>query len=377
MLTPARNCQPHSFLMGGFECTTHMLAGGRRVDVARQTLHDVFAYSDYRLAMSHGLRTLRDGASWYRIEQQPGCYDWRGLRVLLDASRKAGAHVIWDLLHFGWPQWTDPFSADFSSRFAEFAYRVAGMAGPGGWFVPINEISFLSWIGGEVGHFAPHAQGRGDDLKRALCKAAISAIKAIRAVDPQAVIMLSEPLIHVHDDEENTAAAADHNEAQFEAADTLLGRSMPELGGDPDLIDLVGCNYYPHNQWRAGSESTPLSRAEHRPLSSLLHAAASRLGKPLVLTETGAEGPIRGEWFAHVCSEVRAAQRGGVDIRGICLYPLLNHLGWDDDRYCAHGLFCGMDPVGRQVYAPLAREIDRQATRFGILAPSSLAARSL
>lgn len=355
---------PAGFLMGGFECTTHQLRHGRRIDIALETRHDVFAASDYRLAIDHGLRSLRDGIGWYRIEPTPRCYDWTSAQRLLDAARATGAHMVWDLLHFGWPDWTDPFDPAFCDRFAEFAWRFARLAGPGGWYVPVNEISFLSWIGGELGHFAPHLTGSGDALKHALCRAAIAAIRAIRDADPAAVIMLSEPLIHVHPGAGDDGRAARHNAAQFHSTEIILGLTKPELGGDRLLVDIVGCNYYAHNQWLSDAPDTPLPRALHRPLASLLADAAARLNKPLLLSETGTEGDGRAEWFAHVCEEVRGARHAGVDVRGVCLYPLLNHLSWDNQRYCAHGLFCGLDPAGRRVHRPLAREIERQAAGF-------------
>jgi hypothetical protein len=50
-----------------------------------------------------------------------------------------------------------------------------------------------------------------------------------------------------------------------------------------------------------------------------------------------------------------------VPIEGICLYPILNHPGWDDDRHCYNGLFdYANDDGNREVHVPLARELARQ-----------------
>ena len=49
-------------------------------------------------------------------------------------------------------------------------------------------------------------------------------------------------------------------------------------------------------------------------------------------------------------------------LEGACLYPVLSHPGWDDERYCPNGLL-EMGPVGnrrRPVHAPLAAELRRQ-----------------
>jgi hypothetical protein len=58
----------------------------------------------------------------------------------------------------------------------------------------------------------------------------------------------------------------------------------------------------------------------------------------------------------------------GVPVEGICLYPVLSHLGWDDDRYCPNGLFELEARRGRRlVHAPLAAELHRQRALFGAL----------
>jgi hypothetical protein len=55
----------------------------------------------------------------------------------------------------------------------------------------------------------------------------------------------------------------------------------------------------------------------------------------------------------------------GVPVEGICLYPVLDYHGWDNDRVCATGLLSGADTSGRrQTHLPLAEELKAQAIRF-------------
>jgi hypothetical protein len=62
-----------------------------------------------------------------------------------------------------------------------------------------------------------------------------------------------------------------------------------------------------------------------------------------------------------MCREVFAALAAGVPVEGLCLYPIVNHPGWDDDRHCHNGLFDYADPDGnRDVFQPLAEELSRQ-----------------
>ena len=59
----------------------------------------------------------------------------------------------------------------------------------------------------------------------------------------------------------------------------------------------------------------------------------------------------------------------GVPVEGICLYPVLSHPGWDDERYYPNGLL-EMEPRHdgrRPVHAPLARELRRQQAGLAAL----------
>lgn len=347
-------------IMAGFECATQLRRDGGRHDFTAATRHDVFAHGDFALLRQAGIMTARDGLRWHLIERDRGRYAWDSMAQQYEGAREAGVTVLWDLLHYGWPEWTDPFDPDFARRFADFAGEAACRIGPGGYYTPVNEISFMAWGGGEVAYLSPFRTGCADALKAAFCGAAIAAARAIRDADPAATLLTSEPLIHVArapGDRQHTAAAM--RLAQHEAALMLLGRLHPGLGGEASLFDFVGLNYYPHNQFDSRRRMLDDHDPRRRPLHRMLRDAQALYGKPLIIAETGAEGDARAGWLAHVCSEVRLANRHGADVRAVCLYPILNHLGWDDDRYCAHGLFCGVEE-GRAIHQPLADQIARE-----------------
>ena len=84
-----------------------------------------------------------------------------------------------------------------------------------------------------------------------------------------------------------------------------------------------------------------------------------------MVAETGAQDDHRHGWLRYVADEVMAARRAGVPVHGICLYPILDYPGWDDDRYCRSGLWGYPDPSGRrEIHSPLAEELARQIARF-------------
>jgi hypothetical protein len=147
----------------------------------------------------------------------------------------------------------------------------------------------------------------------------------------------------------------------FQAWDMLKGRMKPELGGHPGGFDIIGINYYDRNQWwNFGSTIRPGEPA-YRPFHHILREVYERYHCPLFIAETGTENEARPEWFAYVAGEVRKAIALGIPVQGICLYPILNHPGWDDDRHCYNALWDYAAPDGsREIYAPLADEIRRQ-----------------
>ncbi|SEJ55752.1 hypothetical protein SAMN04488058_110107 [Deinococcus reticulitermitis] len=355
-----------SFLMGGFECSTHRRPSGRRVDVIDATGHDRFALADYRRLAHSGLRTARDGLRWHLIERRPGEYDFLSAEGQVLGARQAGVQVIWDLMHYGFPDFVDVFSPEFPGIFARYARAAAEFLRVHTtgtlWVCPINEISFASWAGGEVGYFNPCATGRGPELKRQLVRAAVAAMRAVRGVDPGARFLHAEPLIRVHPvpDQDPFEALLAH-EGQFETLDLLLGRREPELGGAEDLVDVVGVNYYPYNQWRhhpdpAGRETVHFDHPDHQPLHELLREVHARFGRPLLISETGAEDAARVPWFEAVRREVDFARRSGIPVEGLCLYPIVNHPGWDDDRHCHNGVWDYADAAGeRPGFEPLLR----------------------
>lgn len=360
-----------SFFMGGFECSTHRLRSGRRLDVIRATAHDRFALQDYRRLASVGMTTARDGIRWHLIETSPGRYDFSSVIPMLRAAREAGVQVIWDVLHYGWPDDLDIFSGAFVQRFADFSAAFAEVASRetdgAPWVVPVNEISFFAWAGGDVGIFNPFASGRGDELKLQLLRSTIAAIEAMWAVNADIRIVHTEPMINVvpHPDRPQDAGPAEaHRQAQYAALDMIAGRTHPELGGREDYLGVIGINYYVHNQWiYPGGHGTMIepSHPRYRPVWQMLREVYDRYRRPMFVAETGIEDQARSAWLRYVGYEVRRAIAEGVPIHGICLYPVVNHPGWEDDRHCHNGLWDYPDEHGnREIYEPLARELESE-----------------
>lgn len=376
-----------SFFQGGFECSSHRRRDGVRLDLIKATSHDRHVLQDYRQCGELGLRTLRDGLRWHLIEQSPGNYDWSSWMPALEAAERLGLQIIWDLFHYGSPDHIDQADPGFPQRFADFAVAALevhrSVTGRPPLVCPLNEINFLSWAVDD-GYFPRVGPKQRGWFKRQLVRTAIAASREIKRRWPEATIVGAEPLIHIapHDRRPQTVRSAERNlQGMYESYDWILGLGEPELGGDPSLIDVVGWNFYPHNQWYYKGPTVPMGHHEYRPLAGLLVEVAERYGKPLFISETGAEGSGRPAWLHYVCDEVREAAGRGVRIEGICLYPITAYPGWDNSRHCHVGLLSTIGSDGnRDVYEPLYEELERQLAIFGLgdrSPPARRPARSL
>lgn len=320
------------------------------MDLLQTTGHLMRAGEDYKRLRPFGIKTVREGIRWSRVETRPYHYDWRWVQHLMEQGTACGIQQVWDICHFGFPDDLSPLHPHFTSRFAALCrafvqfYRTVA---PDGTLIvtPINEVSFLSWLGGEDGCTVPYARRMGWDVKYALMRAYIQGINAMREVDASVRILTTEPLVNIvpplNATPQQANEAAVHHQFQYQALDILSGRMCPELGGTPEHLDIVGLNYYYNNQWVLGyREFLPWVNepfdARWTPLSHLLTEVHQRYGRPLVISETSHSGEDRPLWIRTFAKQVAAAMQQGIPFWGVCLYPVIDRPDWDDLSYWHH-----------------------------------------
>src|SRR5215212_3280249 len=288
-----------TFFISGFECSTFMWKDKKRRDLAVETQHRENAAADYEMLHSLGIAVAREGVPWPLVDHG-GTYDFSTVDPLIDAMNASKILPIWDLCHYGYPDDTDPFSDDFTDRFVRYCravaeYVVPRVKGPH-FFTPINEITFFGFAGGEWGWVAPYRNTREDRfrLREILCRAAIAGARAIREIDPEARMVNLDPLVQVvaprdrPDLEE--AARRETFEDTFLAWDILAGQAKPELGGSPEILDIVGANCYSFGQmeYREHGPHAALPPDDDRIVSlcDLLRRVWERYQRPMIIGET-------------------------------------------------------------------------------------------
>ena len=182
----------------------------------------------------------------------------------------------------------------------------------------------------------PFAKGREDELKRALARMDIAGVKAIREIEPGARMVHVDPIVHAvppadRPDLADEAREEEHRKA-VEAWDMLAGRVAPELGGSPEILDIVGVNVYHYSQVQldADKKREILGPRDPRrkPLSELLNSPGTATSGPLIIGETSGYQENRAEWLRMTMEECFKALNAGVDLHGVCLYPFVDVPDW-------------------------------------------------
>jgi beta-glucosidase/6-phospho-beta-glucosidase/beta-galactosidase len=368
-----------SFWMGGYECSDQLNCYGHRVDLLHETRHLDRITQDYLQLRSFNIHTVREGIRWSAVEPRPYQYDFSAVCAMIQAAKETGIQQIWDICHFGFPDDLTPLHPQFTPRFVALCkafIRFYRQEVPEGTVIitPINEVGFVSWLGGEVAGTSPYAIKMGWEVKYALTKAYIQGIKAIKDADAAALILVTEPLVSIIPPLDATIEQVDaailQHEIQYQVMDMLIGRICPELGGQEGLIDIVGFNFYYNNQWIVGTEQfLPWANDEPderwRSLTSLLIEAQQRYDLPMIIAETSHPEEDRPIWITTIAKSCQAAIDAGVNLLGICLYPIIDRPDWDDlSNWHRSGLWDGdaSKPESRELYLPYAQALLRAQT---------------
>jgi beta-glucosidase/6-phospho-beta-glucosidase/beta-galactosidase len=340
-----------TFFLSGFECSTFLWKDKGRRDLTADTKHRENARRDYQILRELGIAVSREGVPWPFVERG-GTYDFSLVDPLIAAMNEAQVLPIWDLCHYGYPDDADPFAPDFADRFARYCraaaeYVCARTRAPH-FFTPINEITFFAFAGGEWGWIAPFGTTREQRyrLRDALCRAALAGIRAIREVDPGARMVNIDPLVNVvapRDRPDLTQAAEDETfNDTFVAWDILAGIRHPELGGSPEMLDIVGVNCYSFGQmeYRERGPHAALPPDDDRivPLCDMLDFASKRYRRPMLIAETSGLEAGRGAWLRDVMEESLAAVARGIDMHGICLFPAVDMRNWHTGEWLHSGI---------------------------------------
>ena len=351
-------------IIGGFE-STFMPAHDR--DIFETTEHDVRWREDLALLSASGITRLRYPVRWHRIEEVEGRYDWSSTDEVMEHLREQGFRPIVDLVHHtSHPAWLTDGFADLRFgpaylRYAEaFARRYPWVEE----YTLFNEPFSTLFLCGHEGIWPPYHFGlRGFvDLLLNVMPAVAEAAHLYRELLPRARhVWVDTCEFHTGSDESGQRYADMANDRRFLVIDAFLGRGydvdsqlgrdLAEVGGERLLslptghIDVLGLDYYAHCQWDFSAAGGTAPTPTPLPLGDQIQQYWERYGLPCMLTETNVRGRTsdRATWLKYVLEQCETAAARGVDMDGVCWFPVVDSTDWNSLLFRCEG---HVDPVG-------------------------------
>lgn len=328
---------------------------------------------DLALIRDLGVRAVRWGIPWYRVEPGPGQFDWSWIdQVLPYIVEDLGITPILDLMHYGTPLWLDRSFAgeEYPRAVARYARAVAERyRGLVRWYTPLNEPLINADYCGRRGIWPPYLRGDGGFLTvmSNIALGIVNTVEAIREVQPDALMVYVEAVgISQAEDEDLRALALEETMRRFLGFDLITGRVTSDHALRPWLLrngvrlstlrelvarhvspECIGLNFYP--QWstrqiiqnRQGRVVNRITGRNGTGFAELINLYHARYSAPVMITETSAFGnhALRLRWLTRSLADIKMLRSRGIPVIGYTWFPLFTMVDW---RYRT-----GKDPVER------------------------------
>jgi beta-glucosidase/6-phospho-beta-glucosidase/beta-galactosidase len=368
----------------------HPTRSGRVLDEYELIGHYDRWRPDLDLVASSGVRTLRYGIPWYRVNPSPGVFDWSWTDGVVEHLERIGLEPIVDLMHYGTPLWlersfVDPAYVDSVTTYAQaFAERYGSFAR---WYTPLNEPIVNSFWCGQSGVWPPHLRGERGYLRVLLAIAAgvQSTIRVLREAVPEATIVQVEASESVVPDDPSLAESArrrtlgsylptdlitgavdDHHElVPWLLRQEVETAALAALRAGAERVDVMGVNFYPHISCRAVGGTPESHRFRNRygngdDLAEVLAGYSRRYDVPVMITETSDTSVRfgrRARWMDESIRGVTLARENGVPVVGYTWFPVFSLIDWryrrgrlPMDRYWRHMGLWDLRPDGSGGY---------------------------
>jgi beta-glucosidase len=351
-------------LIGAFESTYQPAFD---TDVAESTGHIARWREDFRLLRSCGVEELRYPVRWHRVEREPGEFDWTQTDEMLGYARAIGLRTIVDLVHHtSYPRWLGSFADPaFGPALLRYVRSFAERYPETEAYTIFNEPFTTFLLCGHEGIWQHQFRGTTGfvAVARNVMPALTAASRICRELLPEA------RHVHVEVCEHHTASSAEGeeyadyaNDRRFLLTDLFLGRPIDDRrpfaaeihasGGrdlldlEPGHIDVLGLDYYAHNQWAwhspgVGTTCPPAPV----PFSELIAEYHGRYGLPCIVGETNIRGCAsdRATWLKYTLEQCERARDAGIPLEGYCWFPFVDSCDWNSIlSRCDESI----DPVG-------------------------------
>ncbi len=368
----------------------------RRLDEYELSQHYRFWKTDFDLLADLGVRAVRWGIPWYRVQPKLNEWDWSWTDQALDyLVNVKGITPILDLMHYGTPLWLQNsfLNAHYPSLVARYTQAVANRyKSLVHYYTPLNEPTVTAEWCGKRGVWPPYLHGDDGYVKviLAVAKGLVLAVQALKAEQPDMETVQVEAMWRFSTEKESLQAYIhQYNELQYCIFDLTTGRvdqdhplytylrhngvtryDLSWLHRNAVTYDYLGINFYPWSYGRVSVRGGGLMyRLSHGinglAIAEVISAAYERYHIPMLVTETSArrEQVGRGLWMDETIAAVRGLRQRGIPIIGYTWFPFFSMFSWfyrtgrlPIEHYLLHlGLYeCHFDQQGNFIRQPTA-----------------------
>ncbi|MCB2376139.1 family 1 glycosylhydrolase [Hymenobacter sp. BT635] len=374
---------------GGVECTIRRIGDGysdQLVSSGHRTRPE-----DLDLIAELGIRKLRYPILWEQVAPESlDSPDWTWTDERMARLRELGIDPIVTLLHHGsGPRYTALHQKNFVPGLARFARMVAERYPWVKHYTPVNEPLTTARFSGLYGIWYPHALDDTTFVRIQLnhIKGTCAAMRAIREVTPDALLVQTEDLGKTHCTPQLTGQAEFENNRRWLTFDLLCGKldaqhplwgylrengaseaELLQLVKRPCPPDILGINHYVtserfldenlqhfagHHLCRSAErvdyvdvEAVRVRLVQTAGLHDLLLEAWDRYHLPIAVTEVHLnctrEEQMR--WVHYAWEAANQLRAEGVDMRAITIWSLLGAYDWNtlltqDGAFYESGVF--------------------------------------
>jgi dTDP-4-dehydrorhamnose reductase len=321
-----------------------------------------------------GAKRLRFPLLWERTAPDPGAYDWRWSDERVERMRELGLGVIAGLLHHGsGPRHTSLLDPQFPEKLAAYARAVAERYPHIDAYTPVNEPLTTARFSALYGLWYPHHRDDKSFVRALLnqIRAIALAMRAVRAINPQAQLVQTDDLGHVESSPRLRYQAEFENLRRWLSFDLLTGRvdaqhplrhylrnhgaseqELQDLVDHPCAPDIVGINCYVTSErflderfWLYPPEmhggngrdkyvDVELARVHGRTIGGFaarLREAGDRYGLPVAITEAhlGCTRDEQLRWLHQAWTAAQDVRSEGHDVRAVTAWAAFGTYDWD------------------------------------------------
>jgi len=358
-------------IWGGLECTINRV-GDSYMDQLDFAGHYQRS-GDIDAVAGLGIKRLRYPVLWERHANPEAPGRWEFCRRALERLRALGVDPIVGLVHHGsGPPSTNLLDPQFPQKLASYASEVAREFPWVRAYTPVNEPLTTARFSGLYGHWYPHAADPASFATALLhqCRAVALAMKAVRKVNPNAELVLTDDLGHARSMPSLRYQADFENERRWLSYDLLFGRvnrghpmwSILRKAADGDRLlglmqdepcppDVLGFNYYvtserfldnrldryPASAYGGNGKDTYVDLEAVRVCPDgligareLLNQAWRRFQSPIALTEVhlGCTEDEQIRWLRDVFQGAQKSREDGANIIALTAWALLGSYDW-------------------------------------------------